>query len=191
MASFDEADLKGRLGALPGLARVEFAAACAARMIRPWKDALQKLGLADSARLPEAVESLRRYVRGGPASDWSSLAGELVSEIPDEDEMTTTSHAVIDDALAATAYALRTAATFDPQEATWAARRLYDATDSFAQRSLSFREYTPEIERALLQNPHVQRELQRQARDLEELEAARDAMSGVATLPQRGEAALD
>jgi hypothetical protein len=122
MASFDEVDLKVRLGALPDLARVEFAAACAARMIRPWQEARRTLGLADSERLPEAVASLRQFVRGGPAGDWSGLAGELASGIPDENEMTTASHAVLDDALAATAYALRTAATFDPQEAAWAAQ---------------------------------------------------------------------
>ena len=190
MALFDEADLKERLGALPDLARVEFAAACASRMSRPWRDARQTLGLAESDRLSEAVGSLRRYVRGGPTSDWSGLASELVSEIPDEDEMTTASHAVLDDALAATAYALRTAATFDPKEAAWAAKRLYEAVDSCAQRSLSVRGFTPDVERALLQDPRVQRELQGQGRDLAELEAARDA-DHVPTLSERSETALE
>jgi hypothetical protein len=46
--------------------------------------------------------------------------------------------------------------------------------------------FAPEIERALLQDPQIQRELQRQARDLAEVEAARDAITEVAALPERG-----
>src|ERR1019366_3930030 len=159
-------------------------------MARPWRDARQTLGLAQSNRLSEAIGSLRRYVRGGPTTDWLALASELVSAIPDEDEITTASHAVLDDALAAAAYALRTAATFDPQEAAWAAKRLYEAVDACAQRSPSIRKFTSDVELALLQDPRVQRELQRQERDLAELEAARDA-ADVPTLSERSETAVE
>jgi hypothetical protein len=48
MELFDEPALKRRLEALPDLARVAFAAACAARMIEPWRDARRTLGRLDS-----------------------------------------------------------------------------------------------------------------------------------------------
>ncbi len=171
MASFDEDDLVRRLGRAPARARVAFACACSSRMLSPYRQALSEVGGDRSDLLSAALGHLWAYALGGPSLDWSTWAERLIEQIPPENEMAGSASKVLDDALAAAAYAARAAIATDAADAARSARRLYDAVDAYAQRSLTFTEFTPEIERALSQHPAVQQELERQARDLAELEA--------------------
>lgn len=173
MSAFDESELVLRLGRLPGFARVAFAAACASRMVEPYRQALIEAGVDGPDLLASALSELWQFMFGDlSVTDWMPVADRLVEQIPDEDRMTIPACRVLDDALASTAYAARAAARFDPQEAAWSGRRVYEAAEAFVQRSLDFTSYSPEVERALLNHPIVQRELARQVRDLTELESA-------------------
>ena len=184
MATFDETALARRLEGLPHLARVAFATACAARMRIPYRQALGQFSVDRPDVLDDALSHLWAYSLSGAQVDWTAWSESLIEQIPPEDDMANSACQVMDDALAAAAYAARTARGGDPAEAAYSARRLYDAVDAYAQRSLAFTEFTPEIERALSDHPVVQQELGRQARDLAELEYG-DTASAILTLSNR------
>jgi len=139
-------------------------------MTKGFQDARRGLHLPDFLGLETALSDLWSFALGGPGRDWVALSEQLIAEIPHEDKMDTAAHAVIDNALAAAAYAVSTAISFEARQAAFCARRAYEAMDGHAHEALDFTIYTPEIEQALLKHPIVQQELGRQARDLGELE---------------------
>jgi hypothetical protein len=128
-----------RLAAAPSRARARFAAACAERLFGLYEDPPERLRAAlDAAWAGEDV------VR------WQAVAESLV---PDDDPYG-------ENAAAAVAYALRTWATDDPQEAAWAARQIYDAADYAAQRQLEELDLSaPDAEDQLADRPVVQEAL--------------------------------
>jgi hypothetical protein len=74
------------------------------------------------------------------------------------------------DAQSAAIYALSAACKQDVDSPAWAAECAYNVRDAEAQASLSFSEYTSEVEAQLLQDPRVQQELRLQALDLQQLQ---------------------
>jgi hypothetical protein len=108
---------------------------------------------------------------------WSSLVGESLSkrelELASDDALALVpaeegGEPLAEDAMAALAYAIRTAASGEPEDAAWAAERVYNALDTFLQ-ILGYDPGTLGGEEALRQHPLVQAELRRQAADLEAL----------------------
>ena len=77
--------------------------------------------------------------------------------------------ALAENASAALAYALATAATGDSQTAVWCARQALEALDLYASERLEVRSYDAPTERAIAGYPLIQAELRRQAADLQEL----------------------
>lgn len=170
--TFDEPALVLRLSRLSARGLVAFASGCAARLA-PAYEVLQRALRGPAPDLvAKSLEHLWNFASHGTQSDWASMADRLIDLIPDEDSGPSFAHAVIDDALAATAYAARAAREHHPQDAAWSARRLYDAVDRFAMRRLGATSLTVAIEAQLLRNEFVQAELKRQARDLLILESA-------------------
>jgi hypothetical protein len=172
MSDYDEPALVLALSKLPGTSRIAFACACASRLVQPYRNALEELGAESTDLVTPALDTLWAYVAGGAQADWVTLTDRLIGAIPDEGEITSAAHRALDDTLAATAYAARTAATNDAQEAAYAARRAYEAVDAFAQQALTFTVYTPEVDQEVSRHPFVLREMERQRRDLSDLQAS-------------------
>jgi len=163
--------LLGRLTRLPERHRLAFALACASRLAKPY-DAVREQGSLGGPDLTQVLlPALWDFASGGPAADWISWAESIGQSLPTSEDEAAAKHFVFNDTLAAAAYALDTATSFEPQNAAWAANLAYDVANAFAQEKLDFETYTPTIEAALLNDPTVQEELGRQARDLADLEA--------------------
>lgn len=186
LAAFDRDDLVKRLGKLPGPSRVAFAYACASRLAQPYREAVALEGGVGEELVERTLADLAAFLNYGAPSDWAARAATLIGHIPDEDQMGRAACQVLDDALAATAYAARTAIAFDPAEAASSAQRLYDAVDAHAQRSLEFSIYSPAIEQRLLEHSAVQSELERQRRDLAALESSGTDIAATNILAQVG-----
>lgn len=157
----------------------------------PYRQAVAIAERGDADLIDDVLDQLAGFLSGAPQRvDWSVLAGRLVANMPDEDEMASRSCQVLDDALASAAYAVRSAIAFDPAEAANAASRLCDAVDAHAQHLLGVVAFTAQVDRQLLEHAVVQQELDRQQRDLEELASGGVTPSDVLDRA-RAEAALD
>ncbi len=92
------------------------------------------------------------------------------------------------DAQSAAIYALSAVCKLDVDSPAWAAECAYNARDAEAQASLSFSEYTREVEALLLQDPRVQQELRLQALDLQQLQQGVAVIQTVLARAQPGAA---
>jgi len=114
---------------------------------------------------------------------WDDLAGNRLDDgelrskidacmalIPQEDDAPwLMEQAAAEDAGAAVAYALRCRQSGQAKEATWAARRTYEALDHYVINRENIDTTKPGAEERVLGHPLVQRELARQRRDLDEI----------------------
>lgn len=145
-------------------------ASCAQRLFPELSQCCQSRAPASSA--PTALGELLDYI-------WESIAARSFDEgaaqamlvrcqeyILDEDEAAMAGHPYAEDAVAAVAFCLRFLISNQIQEAIWGVRRLYEAVDNFAIRKYDIDVSTIAGEIAVLETQVVQRELQRQIRDL-------------------------
>ena len=89
-----------------------------------------------------------------------------MSLLPEESDAWGVGHALADDALSSLAYAIRCLLKAGPQESAWAARRAYEAADHAAISVLGISPGSPSAEAVIKSHSFVQRELERQRRDL-------------------------
>lgn len=169
---YDETANVEQLRQLPPLLRAMFALLTALRILPAYRRFHQKTGRGD----PDVLQNLAELL-------WEDLAGaELAKEqlqaavdksmklIPVEDDgWDEATQPYAEDAAAAVTYALRARLSGDAQEAGWAARRVYEASDYFASSRLGELANRPDAESTILSTPPVQVELARQRRDLQEL----------------------
>jgi uncharacterized protein YjaG (DUF416 family) len=153
----------------------------ALRILPTYRRFHERTGYGAPAALQALVEQLWQDIVGrqpmteGEVRAAVDRAMELVPS--EEDIWDEESQPYAEDAAAALAYAFRTRLTGDPQEAIWAARRVYEAADHFALGTCGIAPGGRENEHAILAHPSVQAELARQKRDLEDLsELARAEM---------------
>ncbi len=170
MRSFDESMLVQRLGAVSTLRRVAFATACAERLLPAYANYAARSGWGDAAKLRFMLDELWRICeRGANAScDFQSAIEVCMALIPGEDRGPwMPEQAYAEDAASALAYALSFCQTGDSQEAAWAARRAYEAVDQFVVRQHNLDTEMRRDEKRVLSYPTLQRELERQERDLD------------------------
>ncbi len=106
------------------------------------------------------------------------LLSDVMASIPDEDAprwVQTTPYG--DDALSALAYTLTCLKSGDSQDAAWTARRLYDALDCYLVNRDDLSPSHPDEAERVAGDPLVQAELERQVRDLAELDEAANPLS--------------
>ncbi|WP_437224554.1 hypothetical protein SH661x_003680 [Planctomicrobium sp. SH661] len=112
---------------------------------------------------------------------WSYLGqmlNEIDKEIPDEDAPGWTPLTpYTDDVFSSTAYCLECLQTGLAQDATWAARRVYEALDHFVGNKDNAFATEIEADADINKTPVIQTELYRQARDLAELNEVGDHLS--------------
>jgi uncharacterized protein YjaG (DUF416 family) len=129
LREYDEPGLVARLGALDRRDKTAFAAACAERVF----PAFERYAL--SVGQPANAGSLRSVLD----DVWAAISGvavDLVGQqvlaedlVPDDEGVWTHEMGYGQNGAAATAYAVRTWLTDDPQEAGWAARQVYELAD--------------------------------------------------------------
>jgi uncharacterized protein YjaG (DUF416 family) len=177
--NFDEIKLSAALAKLPAKARMAFAAAVACRSLGMGERFAGRLGLENATRPREIATQLWNALQGDDSerSNWVDALEEVMSFLPAAPESASFAHQLVDDALSALVYAIRCLLTPDADEAAWAARCAYESIGQAAQQALLRQGGTTPAE-AQLQgqvqaHPWVQRELQRQLRDLTTLLADR------------------
>ena len=174
MLDYDEGVLRGRLSRLGRSEKTAFAAACAQRLLPLFVRYAEVTRRGDTRALAGVLEDTWRAAAGDEV-DLEHAPGIAEEMVPPDDAEWVHELGYGQSAAASVAYAARTWLTDDPQEATWAARQVYEAADYAAQRSLPALDLNaPDAERRLLESPVVQSALSGLSSDL----AAAEAMSG-------------
>lgn len=191
--TYDEARNVERLDRLPSRLRVVFALLCALRLLPVYQRFHSRTGRGDPAALAAMVEKLwadciGRTMVDDEAKEYSERCLEL---IPSDDEgWDEETQPYAEDAVAAVTYAYRSRLTGNPQEAAWAARRVYESLDRYVQTITETAPGAPEDELAILSHPVMQAELARQQRDLADLAGLaklEDAIKPLSELRERSE----
>jgi uncharacterized protein YjaG (DUF416 family) len=187
---FDEPQIVRSLERLSLELRVAFAASCAERVFSAYDSYSNRTGRGKPAALRSILNRL-----------WNDLVGDRMTEGEvhatikaceelhprEEDRPWMPEKDYAEDAVAAAAYALRCRENGSAQEAAWAARRAYEAVDSYVMGRDNPDLETVEGETQVLTDPLVQAELARQRRDLDELHLVLhgDQMRAVLRFQQR------
>lgn len=169
---YNEEQLIKELARVPEKLRVVYAATGAERLFPAYERYLNQSGKKYEVNLKDLLERL-----------WLDLCGNTMShsEIDDAIEKCMTVIQDINDsewipgweaadgAATSVCYAFRCRKTGDPQEAAWAARRVYETLDHFIIDQENIDINQPEAESRVLAHPLMQAELVRLRRDLHEL----------------------
>ena len=175
MLIYNETQLVRELDELPLPRRVAFAGACAERLLPAYATFHAKSKSGDPSFIEQALARL-----------WADLAGDTIvgaaleqlitrceALVPDEEDDTWIEEsAYAQNAAAAVAYALRCRAKGNAQEAGWAARQVYEAIDQYVIRREGIDVNAREAEDGLRGHRLIQAELERQKRDLEDLQSS-------------------
>lgn len=168
MIAFDEVVLNSELTQLPHVARVALAAAAASRQLHNYESICHLIGLTHADVPVQIVADLWNivFIKKFDETDWKSKLDIVMSLYPAETEHWTLKHALAEDALSSLAYAIRCLLSGDSQEAAWALRCAYEASDQAAIRISDVGLSGANAEQIILSHQFVQRELQRQRRDV-------------------------
>jgi len=142
---YDETVLRERVARLSGPERTLLAAAWAERLM-PLYEWIASAGDSDEAA---SIRSALDLVWSASASAEQAERAQLEVEelVPDEDdEAAPADVALVQNAILAAAYALRTASSHDVQDVIWTARQLYEAADYIVQREAPNQTYTEDLE---------------------------------------------
>lgn len=183
---FDETQLSDDLSKLPAKSRMAFAAAVASRPLGTCERFAGPLGLANGGRPREITVQLWGALRGDSSerATWVVALEEVMNLLPPATESASFAHGLLDDALSSLVYAIRCLLTPQADEAAWAARCAYESIGRAALHALRVPAGTPQAEAQVLAHPWVQRELERQRRDLAALLADR-SVAAIHALQQR------
>lgn len=161
---FDETKLRKSLSRFSARQVSAFAITCADRLANDvCRLRAEAPGL---SLLKQAHDLIWQAIQTGGGGDTVILEQQLLDAMPDEDDDDSLEAAVLEDACAAMVYAMRSLHSDKTQNAAWSARRAYETADRFASRMLNEPEYNEVSERGILEHHAVQRELNRQARDI-------------------------
>lgn len=169
MTNFNETVLVQTLALFSPRVRVAFAASAAHRLLENFQIYSRHYQFTPVTHPEKILERLWDQLHSAQIDDqyWSETLDQVMASFPDESEKWSIWRPLADDALASLAYASECLRNSDAQEAAWAARRAYEAADQAAIRILDIQPGTPDAERTILAHPVVQRELERQERDID------------------------
>jgi uncharacterized protein YjaG (DUF416 family) len=170
MIKFEEKVLIARLSRVLAQSRVMFSLCCATRQLAAWEEYAGRF-------CPDNEDTFRNVVE----KIWDALASNVVplncapmlqeveALFPAEQNEWSAAHGYAEEAVASLAYTISCLIDGSEQKATWGARRAYTAADQAAIRQLGIQPGGA-AEKKILMYPFVQRELERQERDLQILE---------------------
>lgn len=137
---YDETALKQRVAGLPGSQRHLLAAACAEGLMPLYEWIIG----AEAVNLRSALDLA--WSASGSSAQVAQAQQEVEELVPDEDdEEAATDVALVQNAIAAVAYALRAAGSHDAQDVLWAVRQLYEAADYIVQREAPSQTYIEDL----------------------------------------------
>jgi uncharacterized protein YjaG (DUF416 family) len=180
MLKFEEQVLMRDLDRLPPRSRLAFAASCAQRLVDVYHRFLAQRGQSDrAADCDSALEYVWSHIlTPSEGATAKQLLADIVALIPDQDAPGWTPlTAYGEDALSALAYCVSCLQSGDPQEAAWAARRVYEALDYFVTNRDNVTPGDSGAETRVLSDSMIQAELERQARDIDDLSHLGDTLS--------------
>jgi hypothetical protein len=127
--------------------------------------------------LINAIDLLKTDVReaGTTVVDWQTLLSHVMTLLPTEGDASEEGLDLLDDSVAAVAYAIRTKLTGSGQEAAWSARRCYEYFDRAANEDFTSLDVNEPTDERLLTHPKVQNELKRQCDLLEVVQRSETA----------------
>jgi uncharacterized protein YjaG (DUF416 family) len=175
MVAFDEQALKERLEGVGPRWRLLFALSCAERLFALYKLFSERTRQGAPNRLRSTLDQLWEEVLREQAGREQPFLNEYEALIPGE-EVERSKRTLLDplaeNAVSALAYACQCQATGETANAVWGAQCGYEAVDYIAHGLEDMDYDTPEAQAAILNKDYVQAELQRQLRDIGELERA-------------------
>jgi uncharacterized protein YjaG (DUF416 family) len=176
VVAFDRQSLKERLEKLSPLKRALFAVSCAERLFPLYKAFSEKAVQAAPERLQTTLDHLWEAARRKETPNEEPFLEEYESLIPGEDAEWMPLNTLAENAVAALAYAFQST---EAENAAWAAVQGYEAVDYIAHSlgAIDFKE--SEAEAAILKTECVQTEIQRQLRDVAELERSGSDEKGI------------
>ena len=127
--AYDEREIHSRLAALDRHAKTAFAASCAQRLLPLFERYARATGAPEMATRLAAIVSAAWEVAAGTEAEVAAYQAEAESMVPSDEDGWSVEAGYGQNAAAATAYAIRTWLTDDPQEAVWAARQVYELAD--------------------------------------------------------------
>lgn len=131
--TFDEGAAKVILGELKPDERALFACACAEQLLPLYDWFTTLTGRGSKAVLREALNVAWDTSEQVAATNEAGWIPRVMDLIPDDEDDWSDLNPLAQNAAAAVAYALRTRATGESQEAVWAARQVIDAADYLLQ----------------------------------------------------------
>lgn len=177
---FCESALKEYLDQLPKQAKMAFAVACAQRIFPYYEKYAIALGPTqmDIKVFAEAFSYVLNNLISNDvdASTLQALLNRCMRVLPSEEDAWENGLPYAEDATAVIIYCIRLLLTGDTQEAVWAAKRIYEAVDSFVINAYQVDVNNVDGEKFILNHPIVRNELTRQVRDLEELANAKGSL---------------
>ena len=148
-----------------------FSLCCATRQIATWEEYAKQFRPNDVGTFRKIAEIIWNTLASkAPPFDWAPTLDEVMGLFPGEQSEVSPLHTYAEDALASLAYVIRCLIAGSEQEAAWGARRAYETADQAAIRQLGVQPNGLATEMQILMYPTVQRELERQERDLQILE---------------------
>lgn len=179
--AFDEKALAGQLRTVPPLHRVVFASSCATRLSRAYRTFHAKTGLGDPEVIREALKLLWEWTRGErhERARYERQLASVMEVMPEEGDSSAPEFPYAEDAASSVAYALRTLLSEDPREPAWSARVVYEALDQYVIRLRGVDVNARDAERRIIAEPLIQVELDRQQRDVDELQKLAASNSAV------------
>jgi uncharacterized protein YjaG (DUF416 family) len=171
MIKFEEKILVARLARVSSSSRAMFSLCCATRQTTAWEEYAKHFCPDDEGAFKEVVECIWNALGSNVVPlNWTSTLEEVMDLFPGEQSESSNLHAYAEDALASLAYTIRCLIEGSEQEAAWGARRAYETADQAAIRKLGIHPQGAAAEQQILTHLFVQRELERQERDIQTLE---------------------
>lgn len=179
MVKFDRQLLKDRLEGINPLSRLLFAVAVAERLYPTYKLFFEKTGWGSADYLRETLDHLWESAFRGQIGLEEPFVSDYESLFLGEGAEWSPLNPLSENAVVALTYACQCQQAGDAENAAWSAVQGYEAVDYLAHTLGKIDFNAPKAEAKILQTEYVQAELQRQLRDLTELEKVSRDGSGV------------
>jgi uncharacterized protein YjaG (DUF416 family) len=171
MIKYDEKANIARLSHLHPSSRATFSLCCATRQTTTWEEYARQFRPNDVIAFRKTAETIWNTLASNALPlNWKPTLDEVMGLFPGEESEASPLHTYAEDALASLAYVIRCLIAGSEQEAAWSARRAYEMADQAAIRQLGLQPGGSAAEKQILMHSTVQRELERQERDLQILE---------------------
>jgi uncharacterized protein YjaG (DUF416 family) len=179
VVKFDRQLLKDRLEGVIPLCRMLFAVAGSERLYPSYKLFFEKSGWGSADYLRATLDHLWELALQGQIGYEEPFLSDYESLFPGEGAEWSPLNPLAENAVVALTYACQCQQKGDAESAAWAAVQGYEAVDYIAHTLGKIDFKGPEAEAAILKTECVQAEIERQLRDIAELEKVAHDGSGI------------